>query len=341
MIKLHPRFATILVSIVASVIPHASFGQVLPDFSQATFIDDAQIDNPFFPLIPGTVFTYEGETPDGIERIETTVTFDTRKILGVETTVIRDRAWLDDLLVEDTFDWYAQDTDGNIWYFGEDTIAYEYDEFGTVIEKSKEGSWKAGRRGAQPGWIMEANPQIGDSYYQEYAVGIAEDEAEVLSLTESVTGPLGNFQNVLKTLDSTKLEPDLLEHKLYASEIGLIRVEEELDDMGNPAFILDLVGVTLLDNDDGDKHKSKSKGKNKDQNRTKNAKRGKLRGSALRAEFQLMIDQSSMAAELATFESAMTAAAMQTGRVPEPASWVLAIVGLSPLWWNRRIRNDR
>ena len=91
---------------------------------------------------------------------------------------------------------------------------------------------------------MEANPQIGDRYYQEYAVGIAEDEGEVLSLTESVSGPLGDFQNVLNILDATQLDPEVLEHKLYASGLGLVRVEEELDDMGNPAFILDLMSIT-------------------------------------------------------------------------------------------------
>ncbi len=236
-----------------AIISNSVSGQVLPDFSQATFVPGAPIDNPYFPLLPGTVFVYQGENADQeTERIETVVTFDTKEILGVSATVIRDRAWLDNVLVEDTFDWYAQDTVGNVWYLGEFTTAFEYDTFGNLIGTNHDGSWEAGVDGALPGWRMEASPQVGDSYYQEFAPGIAEDEGEVLSLTETVSGPLGDFQDVLKILDSTALAPDLLEHKLYAPGIGLVLVEEELDELGVPAFTLDLVRIAELDEDDID-----------------------------------------------------------------------------------------
>ncbi len=236
-----------------AIIPSSVSGQFLPDFSQATFVPGAPIDNPFFPLSPGTVFVYQGENADQeMERIETVVTFDTKEILGVSATVIRDRAWLDNVLVEDTFDWYAQDTVGNVWYLGEYTTAFEYDVFGNLIGTSHDGSWEAGVDGALPGWRMKANPQIGDNYYQEYAVGIAEDAGQVLSLTESVSGPLGDFQNVLKILDSTALAPEILEHKLYAPGVGLVLVEEELDELGVPAFTLALVDIDEMDDDEID-----------------------------------------------------------------------------------------
>ncbi|MFC1713485.1 hypothetical protein ACFL6S_07455 [Candidatus Poribacteria bacterium] len=174
-------------------------------------------DNPFFPLTPGTTFIYEGETEDGPERIEVEVTSDTRIILGVTCTVVRDRVWVDDELVEDTFDWYAQDEDGNIWYFGEDST-----EFEDGVAVSTEGSWEGGVDGARPGILIEAEPEIGDAYRQEFYEGEAEDMAKVLSLSESVTVPYGSFDNCLQTMEWTPLEPDVVEQKFYARGVGFI-----------------------------------------------------------------------------------------------------------------------
>jgi hypothetical protein len=183
----------------------------------------SKIDNPFLPLTPGTTFIYRAETVDGIKRIEVNVTHDTKVILGVTCTVVRDRVFIDATLVEDAFDWYAQDTAGNVWYFGG---AFEELENGKVV--NTDGAWKAGINGAKPGIIMKGTPKVGDAYRQTFAKGIAEDIAQILSLTDSVRVPIGSFENCLKTMEWTPLEPDVVEHKFYAPGIGFIlQVEVE------------------------------------------------------------------------------------------------------------------
>lgn len=176
------------------------------------------IDNPYFPLTPGTTFIYKGETEGVATRTETFVTYDTKLILGVTTTVVHDQGFEKGTLVEDTFDWYAQDVDGNVWYFGEDTK--ELDKNGNVI--STEGSWEAGVDGAEPGIIMEAHPQVGDRYYQEFYRGVAEDQAKVLQLDASICVRYGCFDNVLVTKEWTRLEPGVVDTKYYAQGVGFI-----------------------------------------------------------------------------------------------------------------------
>jgi len=185
------------------------------EIDPADFVDG--VDNRYFPLTPGTTFVYEGETEDGTVRIEDYVTHETKQILGVTCVVVRDRVIEDGELVEETFDWYAQDKDGNVWYFGEDAKEYEA---GVVV--STKGSWEAGVDGAMPGIIMEANPQVGDFYRQEYYKGEAEDMAEVLSLTESASVTYGSFDNLLMTREWTPLEPGVVEHDYYAPSVGLV-----------------------------------------------------------------------------------------------------------------------
>jgi hypothetical protein len=197
-----------------------------PQIDPSNFVE--KIDNRYMPLTPGTTFAYEGRTADGPERVETYVSHNTREVLGVKCTVVRDKAFLDGKLSEDTFDWYAQDRDGNVWYFGEDTKEYEN---GKVV--STKGSWEAGVDGAKPGIVMEANPRVGDSYRQEYYEGEAEDTAEVLSLdasglNDAVTVPYGSFGDVLKTKEWNPLEPGVLEYKYYAPGTGLIGEEQIL-----------------------------------------------------------------------------------------------------------------
>ncbi len=175
------------------------------------------ITNPYLPLIPGTTFIYEGEEDGEHERVEVYVTHETKEILGVTCTVVRDTVWVDGELAEDTYDWFAQDRDGTVWYFGEDSKEIED---GVVV--STEGSWEAGIDGAKPGIIMKADPQIGDSYRQEYYFGEAEDMAEVLSLSESVSIPYGFYTNCLQTKEWTPLEPGVSEHKYYALGVGVV-----------------------------------------------------------------------------------------------------------------------
>ena len=171
------------------------------------------IDNEYFPLKPGTTFVYEG----GAERDEFAVTSNTKKVMGVECVVIVDKAWEAGKLIEKTYDWHAQDKEGNVWYFGEDTM--EYDN-GKVV--STKGSWEAGVDGAKPGIIMQADPKAGETYRQEYYEGEAEDMAKVLSLNESVTVPYGSFDHVLETKEWTPLEPGYVEHKYYAPGVGFV-----------------------------------------------------------------------------------------------------------------------
>jgi hypothetical protein len=184
-----------------------------PVIDPSNFVE--RVDNPYFPLRPGTTFIYEGRTVDGLEHDEFAVTHNTRVILGVTCVEIHDTVTLDGELTEDTLDWFAQDKDGNVWYFGENTHELE-DGLITTIE----GTWMAGVNGDKPGVVMKAHPAIGDFYRQEFSLANAEDFAETLSLTESVTVPAGTFHHCLKSQETTPLETDLLEYKFYAPNVG-------------------------------------------------------------------------------------------------------------------------
>jgi hypothetical protein len=189
-----------------------------PEIDPANFV--SRIDNRYWPLQPGTTFVYEGTSDGESEHNEVAVTTETKTILGVQCVVVRDTVTVEGELTEETLDWYAQDKDGNVWYFGEDSKSYEN---GKVA--STEGSWEAGVDGAQPGIIMPAEPKVGDEYRQEYYAGEAEDMAAVLQLGGSVTVPYGTFDNVLVTKEWSPLEPDVVEHKTYAPGVGLVLSE--------------------------------------------------------------------------------------------------------------------
>src|SRR5215471_13862109 len=146
------------------------------------------LSNPWLAFTPGKVFHYRAETPDGIETSVIEVTGDTKVIRGVVTTVVHDQESLNGSLIENTFDWYAQDTEGNVWYFGEDSKQIDH---GVVVGTA--GSWQAGMNGANPGIVMLANPKVGMKYAQEFAPNVAEDMAQVKSLSESVQVPYGSF----------------------------------------------------------------------------------------------------------------------------------------------------
>jgi hypothetical protein len=177
------------------------------------------IDNPFFPLVPNTTFVYVGTKDGSPERDEFQVTDRTKVILGVRCREVRDRGYINGVLAEDTLDWFAQDKNGNVFYFGEDTK--ELDENGNVI--STEGSWQAGVNGALPGIVMEANPHVGDTYQQEFAAPVAEDMATVLALNKTVNVPFGSFSNCLETEEFSPLEPGAIEHKFYARGVGFVQ----------------------------------------------------------------------------------------------------------------------
>jgi hypothetical protein len=175
----------------------------------------AQVDNPYFPLTPGTTFVYEGQTEQGFEHDEFAVTHRTRVILGVRCVEVHDTVRTDGQLTEDTLDWFAQDRDGNVWYFGENTHELEHGLITTI-----EGTFMAGVNGDKPGIIMKAHPAIGDFYRQEFSLNNAEDFAETRSLIQTVQVPAGTLHNCLKSKETTPLEPDLLEYKYYAPGVG-------------------------------------------------------------------------------------------------------------------------
>lgn len=177
----------------------------------------ATIDNPYLPLTPGTVFRYEGESSDGHETNVVAVSNQTYNILGVVCTVVEDTVWVDGDLIEATTDWYAQDTDGTVWYFGEASRSYDS---GVLV--STEGSWEAGKRGAQPGIVMLANPQVNSSYRQEFEKDVAEDRGQVVSRSVSVTVPYGSFQDCVQIEEWSDLEPGVVEYKSYAKNVGMV-----------------------------------------------------------------------------------------------------------------------
>jgi hypothetical protein len=193
-----------------------------PVIDPASFV--STIDNPYFTLTPGKVWVYKGKDEDGeTERVEVEVTHDTKTVLGVVTKVVREREWKDGKLEEDTFDWYAQDMYGNVWYFGEDSKAMAD---GKVA--GTEGSWEAGVKGAKPGIIMKAYPRAGDVYRQEFLKGEAEDMGQILSLSQSISIGLGNFKNCLQTQNWTPLAPDVVEYKFYSKEVGNVVLEKNV-----------------------------------------------------------------------------------------------------------------
>jgi hypothetical protein len=212
--------AVLLVSLVTACGSGDETATELPQGSEQIelnaddFVD--RIDNQYWPMAPGSRWVYrETDGEGGEQRVEVIVTDRTKTILGIDATVVRDVVTADGEVVEDTFDWYAQDKEGNVWYLGEDTKEYEN---GKVV--STAGSWEAGVDGAQAGVIVPGDPELGQAYRQEYYAGEAEDNGEVLSLDATAKVPFGSFDGVLKTKDTNALEPAVLEHKYYAKDVG-------------------------------------------------------------------------------------------------------------------------
>lgn len=178
----------------------------------------SKIDNPYFPLVPGTVWTYSekagGETKEN--RVE--VTHDTKTILGVKCVVVHDVVLQNGKVEEDTYDWYAQDKEGAVWYFGESTK--EFKAGGGVETK---GSWEAGKNG-QPGIMMPGNPKPGKPYRQEYSPNNAEDMGQIVATNETVTVPAGTFSDCVKTKDWSLLESGN-ENKWYAKGVGVVQAK--------------------------------------------------------------------------------------------------------------------
>jgi hypothetical protein len=195
----------------------------LPQGSEPVTLDPAdfvpRIDNPYWPMAPGTRWVSREFDFEGSQRVTVSVLERTRGIEGIEATVVHDVVSEHGDLVENTFDWYAQDVCGNVWYLGENTKEYEN---GEVV--STAGSWEHGIDGAMAGVIVPGDPQVGLTYRQEYYAGEAEDAAQIMSLDEQAQVPFGHFRNVLLTKDHTPIEPKVLEYKLYARGVGPVLV---------------------------------------------------------------------------------------------------------------------
>jgi hypothetical protein len=178
----------------------------VPVLDPANFV--RVVDNPYFPLPVGRTWIYRG-IKDGTSQID-----------RVTVTVVTDVATHQKRLLEKTTDWYAQDKQGNVWYLGENTKAYRRD--GSF---DRTGSWLAGVHGAVPGIIMEANPRVPDAYRQEYRAGKAEDTAWIVNRGGSFTVPFGTVHHVLTSLEFTRLETKVIDQKIYAPSIGIVREE--------------------------------------------------------------------------------------------------------------------
>jgi hypothetical protein len=194
----------------------------LPQGSEPVQLDPAEfttkIDNPNFPLVPGDRYVYRETDGETKQRVVLSVSHRTKLIAdGITARIVHDRVTERGEVVEDTFDWYAQDSDGNVWYLGEDTVECKRGKI-----KNHSGSFEAGVDGAQPGVIMPADPQPGLEYRQEYYAGEAEDRAAVLSINEQTQVPFGHFTGVLLTKDLVPLEPKVSEYKMYAPGVGLV-----------------------------------------------------------------------------------------------------------------------
>jgi hypothetical protein len=193
----------------------------LPQGSEQRTLDPAdfttKIDNPYWPMAPGDRWVYsETSGPGPAGRDVVRVTGERKRVAaGITGLVVHDRLTRSGRVVEDTLDWFAQDRAGNVWYLGEATKGYR----GGKV-RSTHGSWEAGVHGAQAGVVMPAHPRAGMTYRQEYLAGEAEDRARILSRNAHARVPFGTFGHLLATEETSPLEPETVEHKLYARGVG-------------------------------------------------------------------------------------------------------------------------
>jgi hypothetical protein len=192
------------------------------------------IDNPYYPLPVGRTLIYRGVRDGQTQTDRVHVTSGTKVLEGITATAVSDVARHNGKLLEKTTDWFAQDKQGNVWYLGEDTAAYLPNG---QIDRS--GSWQAGVHDGEPGIIMLAHPQIPDAYRQEFLRGQAEDTAWIVNKGGSVRVPFGVVHHILTSLEFTRLEPGVIDQKIYAPGIGIVR---ELSQKG-PLEVARLVSV--------------------------------------------------------------------------------------------------
>jgi hypothetical protein len=198
--------------------PCRAYNPVLPSPSHFS----KTIDNPYFPLPVGRTLVYRGVENGKKELDRMHVTARIKKIEGIAATVVSDNVYEPlGKLAEKTFDYYAQDARGHVWYLGEDTRELLG---GGIVNTS--GSWLTGKHGAKAGLIMEADPRVPDSYRQECRSGEAEDLAWVVGRGGTKKVPVGTFHGVLTTLEFSPLEPSIVERKIYGRGVGVISEQQ-------------------------------------------------------------------------------------------------------------------
>jgi len=202
-----------------------------PAFSVSLFTaGPSMVTHAHFPLRAGETRIYRSETEDGVEIVVEQVLDEIRTVAGVNCAVVRVREYLDELLIEDTRDWYAQDDEGNVWYMGEEVVNYEYDDDGNLVDTNDDGAWEAGVDGARAGILLWAQAVVGRSHYQDFYEGEAEDMAVVVATGVTVELADGTvFTGCLRVLERTPLEPEALETKYLAPGIGVV---VEVDEAG-------------------------------------------------------------------------------------------------------------
>jgi hypothetical protein len=215
------RLLPLIVVLAAGVAATAVFAATpAADVDPSDFV--REIDNPWYPLRPGTTYVFRGVESGKPMRDVVAVTTRRKTILGVSCVVVRDTVYVDGRPTEATSDWFAQDRKGNVWYFGEATA--ELDHSGKV--KSREGSWQAGVDGAKPGIVMPGRPKVGQSFRQEYLKGHAEDHMAIQSLAATVRVPYVSTSRAMRTREWTPLEPGVVEHKYYVRGLGMVKDDE-------------------------------------------------------------------------------------------------------------------
>jgi hypothetical protein len=226
-----------------------------PSFRLDNFHAPLVIDNPWSPMQPGTRTVFH-ELEDGECKVnDVTVSRSAKRdfggaYAGLAARSVIDRVWSDPLcngkralLLEDTIDWYGQDNGGNVWYFGEQTVEYTYDDAGHRIDSDRAGSWIAGKDGAKAGIVMFAHPRVGMFYRQEFRANEAEDEALVERVDIRLATHLGRFHDCVRTRETTPLAPGDVETKFYCKNLGLVRVEAPVAKGG--AELVALLGPSL------------------------------------------------------------------------------------------------
>lgn len=216
------------------------------------------ITNNYFSLPPGKIMVYELETDEGLERIQIEILNKKKKLMGVNTLTYWDRVWLDTNgdkkfskkeLIEETYDYLAQDKKGNVWYFGEEVDNYVD---GQLVDH--DGSWLSGVENAQPGIWIKGNHKVGDSYLQEYFEGEAEDTRDVVATNVTVTTKMGRYNNCVQFYDWTPLDPESREYKFYCPQVAALVMSQHLDEQKNVVDTTELVKISQKQSDEDDEN---------------------------------------------------------------------------------------